>query len=370
MNYIITGKLLDSKRQGMAKAVIEALFFNTTGTAQVAGRGATAANGSFRFTIPIAGPAGPVPRIRLRLRAGTALHNLAEIPTGTTKTGLDFGEIVYDPSTEYQHGKDLFRGDNRGLKPEPVIRGGGVILQSIPFNLKSVEANLNASKKEGIRLKAELAQANGLAASRAAEVSRVKDTLTKSHSIQLATLRDQLKRIQTENETLKTKTPERVSIEAIALTSGRDLAAAQRELIDTKGGFRLANVSMEIKGVAEDGGKAFSLPPRKELSALGGALSTVKLQFIPGLLRPSRVTDSGNEADASDDREMPSVIGQPEGKARRQLDGERLAYRVYHQVHEDASQHGRVLRQSPAAGARLPEGTTIKLVVGSSPSTA
>lgn len=145
---------------------------------------------------------------------------------------------------------------------------------------------------------------------------------------------------------------------AIVERIGSQVQAAQAALAQSESPFRIGRVAMNMKLVPWQGGDGFSFPSKGEI-ADGAALSELTFDFTPA--PPRSVPAPPSPAALAD------VVGLTEVMARRRLSAAGHTMVATYQAIADGAdlkQHGRVLRQVPAAGVDVAGLSEVLVVIG------
>lgn len=149
-----------------------------------------------------------------------------------------------------------------------------------------------------------------------------------------------------------------VALETVISKSEQQIAAARKE-IASRGDFRLANVSLEMRmGLTADGAGAI-FPNRETMELVdGNSLSSLKLSF-----------EETSKKVATDLINVPDLAEQTETMARRTLLAAGLtAETQFHIISNQPSggreMQGRVVGQAPEAGEMVESGSIVRIFIG------
>ncbi len=202
----------------------------------------------------------------------------------------------------------------------------------------------------------QLATTQGQLATTQGQLATAQGALGQLEATHAATL-EELAQVSAELEALQGDGAP-TSLESVVDAVGEQLQATQGRLVANGSPFQLGRVSLSLK-VVPTSGTSFGFASLEELATIGSrALSTLELDF-------AQTTPAATEP--TPDAAVPSLVGLTEPAARRRLAPLGLGARVVHQAIADDGDvvlAGRVLKQVPAAGAAIPPGQTVTLVLG------
>lgn len=337
MALTIRARIVDARGAARASITVRANRFDAAGNAVQLGSAVTAADGRCSIASAWTITADYQPRVGLQVTVGRELPvTLLAAPRSFAATTVEFGDVVYDPEGE-------------AAARDAVLR------------LAAVEAEYSATTS---RYEGELATLSRSLDEAGARIEAAAVTLseaTASYEAQIATLTQQLEDAQNAARVdapaalagIEGGTGE-TTIQRLAQGTAEQLQATQVALAGQPGGFTLGSVSLELKVMpgATEGG--VTLPGAREVEAIdAAALSTLRLDFHPTAAPQA----AGGLA-------VPALAGYTEALARRKLAERRLRAEVLARLVHDDRQVGRVVFQSPPAGAAVAEGATVVFAIG------
>jgi hypothetical protein len=132
-------------------------------------------------------------------------------------------------------------------------------------------------------------------------------------------------------------------------TTADQIKSVQSQLQSNLDGIQLGKVSLQLKVMTGSSASSVGLPRTRDIEKVGAnALSQLQFDFHPAPKERAAPAESA-----------PNVLGYTELVARRKLAEHKLTAEVFYQLVLDDEQHGRVLSQTPAAGAALTSGSII-----------
>lgn len=379
MTIVFQGKVVDPDGKPRGSAALQGCVYDKAGRLMAVASGSATAQGTFSLAATKTFPDSPQPRVAVRIRRGSAWVLLTAEPVAFQNGVADFGTVRYVDAGSHKIGSMVVYGDNRtpvaaAMLHTPLLAVGTVsptiktaaaadvtVLQKEVATMKGVQAEL---QRERNLLQMELQAKENLLLAREREVDEERSKLIEAHKKALQEKESEIARLRTETETLKKKAPGKATLDEIAFSSGAQIQSANARLAESRSGIRLGKVSLDIKGVAEDTGNAMSLPAVKEIGALGSSLSTLHLEFIPTLFPRPGAGGAKDEKEESRPK-APPLLDLTERAARERLEAEAIACEVFYQDTSDPARFGRVIHQSPAPGAALPDDrVAVTLIVG------
>lgn len=150
-----------------------------------------------------------------------------------------------------------------------------------------------------------------------------------------------------------------IPISRVFHASGAQFDRVNRDLRDTGADYRLGAVEMELRVLVAGESSRIRLPSSSDLQTIDvGGLSTVKAEFQAVDAPTGRARERVEVAD---------VTGSTRSMAERRLAGQGLRVRTLDEhvpAARAGSDHGRVLRQRPAAGAQAEPDSQVTIFVG------
>ncbi|MCB9529507.1 MAG: PASTA domain-containing protein [Myxococcales bacterium] len=341
MALTIRARIVDARGAARASITVRANRFDAAGNAIQLGSAVTAADGRCSIASAWTISGDYQPRVGLQVTVGRELPaTVLAAPRSFAATTVDFGDVVYDPEGE-------------ATARDAVVR------------LAAVEAEYSATTARYEGELATLSRSLDEAGARIEAADAARAEAAVSYEAQIATLTQQLEAAQATAEAaarepaaapaaLAGAAPAEVSIQRLAQGTAEQLQATQAALAGQRGGFTLGSVSLELKVMpgATEGG--VTLPGAREAEAIdAAALSTLRLDFHP---TAAPQTAAGLT--------VPALAGYTEALARRKLAERRLRAEVVARLVHDDRQIGRVVFQSPPAGAAVAEGATVVFAIG------
>lgn len=336
MALTIRARIVDARGAARASITVRASRFDAAGNTVLLGSATSAVDGRLSIASAWGFTADYQPRIGLHASvAREAPVALAAAPRSFAANVVEFGDVVFDPDGEIASRDALVR-------------------------LAAVEAEYSASTS---RYEGQLATLTGALDEAGARVEQAEATLadaTARYEAQIAALTQQLEvapaaaRAPAEAVAAIGPAGGEVTIQKLAQGTAEQLQATQAALSAQRGGFTLGSVSLELKVMpgATEGG--VTLPGAREVEGIdAAALSTLKLDFHPT-----------TAAQPAAGLTVPPLAGYTEALARRKLAERRLRAEVVARLVHDAREHGRVVFQSPPAGAAVAEGSTVVFAIG------
>lgn len=383
MNFSIKAKLVDTNKKAVGNVEVRAYYFDHLNRAKQLAIGKTTTAGSVALNGAINTSVMPRFLLKYKPRGSSRLVNVTDQMSSIRIIGsianVSFGTVEvhnqavvtsvgishYGVSPVLMSAKTFQPTSASAAVSKPVITKP-LISQAALTALRNSEASLKASKinleKQNKALNTDLSAKNlqikqlNLKLTTLPTLQKDKARLSNDLKVvnrELLEVKNLNKALTLKNESLQQANKGSSKLETVVASVGSELTNAHKVMAHS--GFKLGRVSMEMKVIPAANGTSLFLPKQEELSEKSGSLSTLYLDFDP----PAK------EGGAIDFAEVPEVVNASETAAKRKLQEHQLTSSVRYRAVNSEVEAGRVLSQSPEAGAEdIPIGSVVEITVG------
>ncbi|WP_292950503.1 MULTISPECIES: PASTA domain-containing protein [unclassified Neptuniibacter] len=371
----ILATLVDSNNKALKSVSVDVCFYNLAGRTQRIASGRTLSNGQFKAQNS-ATLKSFLPRVVLRTQQNGKWVNLTNTPSSYSSKKLDFGTVKVSTSPVLTMASTAFYRIPTSVSSTAVnlsaSNASTTQLKTLKTTNETLSNQLKASKKSASTLSSQIEQLKRAAqnSSQSHEKQRKENSLEINKLTQ--TNLDIAKQLKAKDlrilELEKLKPNAKPSIQTQELSKDEVISSAMEALnkADTqnKGRFQLRSAKMDLKvlpGSSKD---------KVRLIKDASSLSLIDPRLLSTLVLDLDINE-GTEQSAAEVLKMPDLTGYTHSLASRRLDEMQLEAQWYNQQlpPEQHNETGKIISQTPKAGAPINDDAEIMLIIGVSPRT-
>ena len=360
MPLSVTATLVDGNGRPLSGVAVQVGYYDARNVfrAQIAGKSNIKGSISLRIASL---PGNFLPQLGLRAQSGRSWRLLSRTPSRYTPTRASFGRLEVDLAQP-----PLTLGSSK-LFARPLdlkVAAFEAIEAADKAKISQLSTSLSAAGKERDSFKQQLAAAT----QKSAQGERAREQLAAENS----QLKAQIARLEAiQSGTGPAPEPDapvvsgplpgsKVGIDTLFNNAASKLEATDSRLRSSSG-FRLGKVSLKLKVLPSEDGGSVVLPDAETIARLGANnLSELNLDLNPPPSGRGQSSAAGT---------VPELVGYTRALAERKLAAQGLRADYLEEQVGKAEQAGRILRQSPAAGAESTPGDIVELTIGAAPPT-